>query len=116
KSGGFTPGRAGAAGAETLARTPPAPPHNRSDGHQVADEDQSLAGRDPATARAPLPVGEVRRNGQLTAATDLHALHTLVPARDDLAGTELELQRRTPVPARVELLAGGERHTHVVHG
>src|ERR1035441_2806371 len=35
-----------------------------------------------------------------------HALHALVPAGDDLAHAELELQRIATVPARVEFLAG----------
>ena len=56
------------------------------------------------------------RDGQLATAADLHALHALVPAGDDLAGTELELQRLAAVPAGVELLAGGEGDADVVDG
>src|SRR6478609_4859438 len=89
---------------------------DRSDADEVADEDQRLAGGDRAAARAAVAVGEVRGDGQLATAADLHALDALVPAGDDLAGTELELQRGAAVPGGVELLAGGEGDTDVVHG
>src|SRR5450755_2876388 len=85
-----------------------------SDRDQVTHEDEGLAGRDrvPGTA---VPVGQVRRNDQLPAAADLHALHALVPAGDDLPDPQLELQRIPPVPARVEFLAGGIRDSDVMH-
>src|ERR1039458_1730004 len=73
--------------------------------HQVADEDEGLARRD-GVAGAPVTVGQVRGDDQLTAAADPHALHALVPAGDDLAHAELELQRSAMGPARVEFLPG----------
>src|ERR1700733_11660006 len=72
--------------------------------HQVADEDEGLTGRDGG-AGALVPVGQARGDDQLTAAADLHALHALVPAGDDMPGAELEPQRVAPVPARVEFLS-----------
>src|SRR5204863_2984926 len=53
---------------------------------------------------------------QLAAAAHAHPLDARVPAGDDLALPELELERPAAVPGRVELLAGGEGHAHVVHG
>ena len=61
------------------------------------------------------PYAEVRRDDQPAAAADLHALHALVPAGDDLADAEAERQRLAPVVRRVELLAGGVRDPDVVH-
>src|SRR5487761_87836 len=80
---------------------------------QVAHEDQGLARRDRA-AGTPVSVGHVWRDDQLAAAADLHPLDALIPAGDDPAGAELECERISPVPAGVELLAGGERDPDVV--
>ena len=60
------------------------------------------------------PYAEVRRDGEPAAAADLHALDALVPAGDDLADAEAELQRLAAVPGGVELLAGGVRDADVV--
>jgi hypothetical protein len=45
---------------------------------------------------------------------DPHPLHTLVPARNDLAAPDLEVQRPAPAPTGVELLSGGEADPDVV--
>src|SRR6478735_6880040 len=84
---------------------------------EVDDEDQGLARGDGA-ARAPVAVGELRRDGELAAAAHLHALDALVPAGDDHPDAEPEVERSAAVPRRVELLAGGVRDTDVVraHG
>ena len=66
-------------------------------------------------AGAAVAVPEVRRDHELAAAADLHALHALVPAGDDLADAEPELQRRAAVVRRVELLAGRVGDADVVH-
>ena len=58
--------------------------------------------------RALLAVGEVGRDHELPAAADLHALDALVPARDDLAGAELEGERLAAVPRGVELAPVGD--------
>ena len=50
-----------------------------ADAEQVDHEDQRLAGLDDA-AGAAVAVPEVRRDDELAAAADLHALHALVPA------------------------------------
>ena len=71
---------------------------------QVDHEDQRLAGLDHP-AGAAVAVAQVRRDHELPAAADLHALHAGVPALDDLADAEPELQRLAPVVRRVELLA-----------
>ena len=81
--------------------------------HEVDDEDQRLAGLDRATGAA-VAVAEVRRDGEPAAAADLHALDALVPAGDDHADAEAEVQRRAAVPRGVELLAGRVRDADVV--
>ena len=60
---------------------------------EVDDEDERLARLDGATGAA-LAVGEVGGDGQLAPAADLHALDALVPARDDHADAETEVERR----------------------
>src|SRR5215468_7491183 len=86
----------------------------RLGGHQVADEDERLPRPDHVPGAA-VPVGQGWRDNQLPAAADLHALHALVPAGDDLPGAEPEAQRFAAVPARVELLAGRVGDPDVVH-
>ena len=80
---------------------------------EVDDEDERLARLDRA-AGAAVAVGQVRGDGEPAAAADLHADDALVPAADDLADAEAEVQRRAAVPRRVELLAGGVGHADVV--
>src|SRR5690606_25289531 len=81
--------------------------------HQVAHEDQGLAGGDDRRGAA-VAVGEVGGDLEAATAADLHALHALVPAGDDLADAELEAQRLAAVPGGVELLAGGVGDADVV--
>src|SRR5487761_1113626 len=88
-------------------------PAGPSERNQVADEDEGLARPDQVPG-APVPVGHPRRDDQLTAATDLHAGHALVPAGDDLPGTQPEFQRAALVPAGVEFFPGGVGHPDVV--
>src|SRR5512135_3803692 len=89
------------------------------DAQQFHFEHQRGVRRDHAagTARA---VGQVRRDGELALAADLHARHALVPAGDDLAHAELEFEWVVAVDAGVELLAVGEpagvMHGHVLAG
>src|SRR5262249_35490301 len=63
-------------------------------------------------------VAEFRRDDELALAADLHPGDALVPALDDLAGAEVELERLAAVEAAVELLAvlerGGVVHRHAV--
>jgi hypothetical protein len=67
------------------------------------------------TPGAAVPVGQAWRNYQLSAAADLHALHALIPADDDLPSAELERERFAPVPASVEFLARGVRDPDIVN-
>src|SRR4029079_2108271 len=60
-----------------------------ADVDQVDDEDQGLARLDDG-ARAACAVAQVGRDDEPTAAADLHADDTAVPAGDDVAGTERE--------------------------
>src|SRR4051794_5118041 len=71
---------------------------------EVHHEDEGGAGLDDA-AGAALAVRLVRGDGQPATAADLHAGDALVPALDDHADTQPELQRVAAVPGRVELLA-----------
>src|SRR5215203_6391309 len=80
---------------------------------EVDHEDQGGAGLDDA-ARAALAVGLVRGDGEPAAAADLHADDALVPALDDHADADAELQRVPAVPGGVELLAAVVGDTHVV--
>src|SRR4051812_41463756 len=71
---------------------------------EVDDEDERLVRGDrrrPALA----PVGEVGRDGQHPPAPHAHPGHALVPARDDHALAEVELEGLARVPRGVELLA-----------
>src|SRR5687767_10191062 len=72
--------------------------------HQVHDEHERRPGLDDA-ARAAVAVGLVRGDGQPAAAADLHPGDALVPALDDHADAQPELQGVAAVPRRVELLA-----------
>src|SRR3954451_24364171 len=75
-----------------------------ADADEVDDEDERGPGLDDATGTA-LAVGLVCGDGQPAATADLHAGDALVPALDDHADTQPELQRVAPVPGRVELFA-----------
>src|SRR5574337_277500 len=70
-------------------------------------EHQGGVGRDH-TARTPGAITQLRRDGELAAATDLHALHPLVPARDDVAHAQGEGKRVAAVLAGIELGAVGQ--------
>jgi cellobiose phosphorylase len=63
-----------------------------------------LARADHVAGAAPA-VGEVRRDRDAPAPADLHPRHAVVPAADDLAPAEPELERVAAVPRRVELRA-----------
>src|SRR3954467_2692989 len=80
---------------------------------EVDDEDEGLAGGDGGAGTA-LAVGEVRRDGQLAPAAHLHPLDPLVPAGDDHADTQAEVERVAPVPGGVELLTRRVRDADVV--
>src|SRR5205085_3545120 len=60
--------------------------------HQVDDEDEGLVGADGATC-TPGAVAQLGWDGEPAAAADLHAGHALVPAADDHARAEAELER-----------------------
>lgn len=64
------------------------------------------------TSRA---IAERRRNCQLSPTADLHALHALIPAADDLASTKLELEGVAAIPRSVKLISGVPRHSDVVN-
>src|SRR3712207_6805304 len=75
-----------------------------ADTHEVDDEHERGAGLDDA-ARAALAVGLVRGDGEPAPSADLHPDDPLVPALDDHAHADAELQRVAAVPGGVELLA-----------
>jgi hypothetical protein len=64
-----------------------------------------LATLDRATGTA-IAVALGRRDDELASTADLHAMDALVPAGDDHADPEAEVERRATVPGGVELLAG----------
>src|SRR3954452_6142534 len=71
---------------------------------EVHHEDQRGARLDDP-ARAAVAVGLVRRDGEPAPAAHPHAGDALVPALDDHADTQPELQRVAAIPGGVELLA-----------
>src|SRR3954453_2755672 len=100
-----------------MARGCPEPPRRNRTSSPHADEvhheDQGRARLDD-TAGAALAVGLVGGDGQPAPAADLHSGDAFVPALDDHADTQPELQRVAAVPGRVELLAAVVRDADVV--
>src|SRR5882672_6461919 len=70
-------------------------------------ENQRRVWRDDAAGAAGA-VTERRRNRELALAAHFHALHSLVPAADDLALTQPEYERIVAVFAGIELGSVGE--------
>src|SRR4051794_31566456 len=73
-----------------------------ADADQVDDEDQRLVGTDDRR-RALLAVALVRRDDDLAAAPDAHALDAAVKAGDHLLGSQPEAEGLAAVVAGVEL-------------
>ena len=86
-----------------------------TDAHQVDEEDQRLTRSDDTAPGTAVTVGKIGRMISLSPTTDPHTGHTLIPASDNAAGTELELQRLAAVVRGVELLPAAIGHTDVVH-
>src|SRR4051794_27728893 len=80
---------------------------------EVDDEHERLVGCDRADAA--LAVAERRRDDERASPALAHARHAVVPALDDAAGAEREVERRATIPGRVELRAVGEGDADVVH-
>ena len=66
-------------------------------------------------AGAALAVCEHRRDRDPPTAADPHSGDTLIPASDDLALTQTELESAATVPRRVELLPGVPCDADVMH-
>src|SRR5262249_25447634 len=79
-------------------------PIDLSNLQQFDVEDERGVGRDVAAGAAGA-VGELRRDDQRARAADFHPGHALVPAGDDAAGAELEVERLAVIARAVELLA-----------
>src|SRR4051812_47585679 len=79
---------------------------------EVDDEDERLVRGDrPGPAGA---VAELGRDDEGAPTALAHAGHAVIPALDDAARAEREVERRAAIPRGVELRAGGERDAHVV--
>src|SRR5258706_5577037 len=82
-------------------------------------EDQGRVRRDDV-ARAARAVAELRRDGELPLAADLHALDALVPALDHVSLAEREDERIAAVLARIEFRSVGQpagvMHAHLLAG
>src|SRR6516162_4781772 len=77
-----------------------------ADAQQLDLENQGGVSRDGTDPL--LAISQVRRDGELAFATDLHADDALVHALDDLAIPQFEDERLLAIPATVELLLVGE--------
>src|SRR3954447_3206558 len=100
--------------APVTSATRPPRPSLATDLQGVDDEDERGVRRD----RRGLPLGavpELRRDRQLTPAAGLDADQALVPALDDHALAEREVERLAVVPGGVELLAGVIEDADVLH-
>jgi len=84
------------------------------DPDELSLEDERRVGRDD-TAHGAVSVGKVGGDGELALLADLHAEEALIPALDDLALADSEVERRATVVAGVELGAISEGTT-VVNG
>lgn len=80
---------------------------NLFDSEELDVEDESGAGRDDARVTA-LAVSVVGAASQLCLGSNRHPRNTLIPAFDDLAGSDFELERLSAVTRRIELLAVGQ--------
>ncbi|MEJ7570041.1 MAG: AAA family ATPase [Gaiellaceae bacterium] len=103
----------------TLTRTrtrarPSRAARSSAHGQKIDHEDEWLVRLDRG-ARSSRSVGHGGRDRESAPAADLHPEDARVPARNDLALAELELERTPPVPGGVELLARGEGDPDVVH-
>src|SRR5581483_12078388 len=88
-----------------------------ADRQQLHLEEQRRVGRNDA-ARAARAVAEVRRDGELALAADLHAGDAFVPAADHFAFAEREHERLAAVLAGIELgarLAAAVEPAGVMH-
>lgn len=74
------------------------------DAQQLNLEDEGGVGGDGA-ARAALAVAELGGDDEAALPADLHPSHALVPALDDLARAELEIEGLAAIQGGVELLA-----------
>jgi hypothetical protein len=83
------------------------------DANELRLEDESRVGLDDGTHSA-VAVGEVGGDGQLALFVQLHAEESLIPALDDLASTDGEVERVATLVAGIELGAVQERAL-VVH-
>jgi hypothetical protein len=81
---------------------------------ELSLKDERRVGRDD-TADGAVSVGEVGGDGELAPLADLHAEEALIPALDDLALADGEVERLAAIVAGVELGAIGEGTT-VVNG
>jgi hypothetical protein len=75
-------------------------------------KDEGCVCRDHVSSAAGA-VAELGGDGELALLADLHAEEALVPALDDLAGTDDEVEGAATIVARVELLAIGQGATVV---
>src|SRR5687767_422103 len=77
------------------------------DAEELDLEHQGRVGGNGAR-EAAWAVGQIRRDGELALAADLHAGDALIPALDHAPGAELELERLAAILAGIELLAVGQ--------
>src|SRR5438552_152375 len=78
------------------------------DVNQLDIEQERRIGRDDV-ARTARAVAEFRRDCQFTPAAHLHAHHPFVPAFDDLADTDHELEWLAAITRTIELAAVRQR-------
>lgn len=81
---------------------------------EVADENQRLTAGDD-TGNALRAVCQILGDDESASSAHLHALHTVIPPGNHLTGSQLEGQRLSAVPRRIEFATGTQGHSDVVH-
>ena len=75
---------------------------SRREGHQLNIEDERRIRRDDSAGTAAA-VPQARRNAEHTLLSHLHVQECLIPALDDAADADLELERLATIIARIKL-------------
>jgi|TARA_B100000586_G_C20009343_1_gene383960 hypothetical protein len=65
--------------------------------------------------RTGTPVRQSWWDCELASTSDAHSNHPLIPTGNNLATAELEAERLSSIPGRIELVTGVPGHAHVMN-